>query len=799
MTFLNGLLAAGSLAFVVPLAIHLLFRSRFRVVDWGAMHLLDGVLRVNRRRIVWSHWLLLVLRCLIPILLAFCLARPVLTGFRTLPGSAPQTLVLVVDDSRSMAARDSQGTPRIERLKAGVNERLATLTQEDEVFLIRTSRIDELPARLGVSRAAERVRRLTASGGPADLHAAVNAALQAAGQGSFPQRRIWVASDFQSVDLDETLLASLEPLGRLWRSFADPPAVSFWNLAGDTDRLSNLSVDEVEVESPAVVLGRPVPIRARIRNASESPAGNLPVTWMVDGRTIESGQVSLPPRGSATVRTTHTFTAPGKHELGVAIDVADALPEDNRRRIAVDVIEEIEVLMVDGRPGRRLLQGESDFLTIALSPFAFSPPPMAGGTISGGDAAGASPMPGGVIRSRGLPWEDRAGRAWAGRFADELDSPPPDVLVLLNVASLDESAEAAVVEFVLGGGALIVFDGDRLDPEFYNRPWRAGDDQVEMPAESGSLVGRTAGPGLRPGGSFAEDSRDDDPSAEMASGGDLADGVSSRFVQRLGEPDAQFSPWAFLRAGDQTAADRVRVVTVREMTPRPGAQVWLPLADGRPLVIAHEQGAGTVVRIAIAAHPGWSNLPLRPAFVPLMQQLMLAVAGRGPAGEVGVGEPIRVPLSEFDRIGGPIGGAARYTVEPPGEAESAIEPRRDGEPSLVFPDTDRPGVYRFRRFGKDDSGTERTSATLRVAEVDAAESQLRDAAPERVRAFAEAVGGRVFGNLDTLLAEEQTDRFGREVWRWLWLGLLGVMVGELVVAQGTRRILRRGSGTGGGP
>ena len=794
MTFLNGLLAAGGLAFVVPLAIHLLFRSRFRVVDWGAMHLLDGVLRVNRRRIVWSHWLLLVLRCLIPILLAFCLARPVLTGFRTLPGSAPQTLVLVVDDSRSMAARDPQGTPRIERLKQGLNERLGTLTQEDEVILIRTSRVEELPAPMGVSRAAERVRQLTASGGPADLHAAVNTALQAAGQGSFPQRRIWVASDFQSVDLDETLLASLEPLGRLWQSFPDPPAVSFWDLGGDTDRLSNLSVDAIEVESPAVVLGRPVPVRARIRNASESPAGNLPVTWMVDGRTIESGQVSLPPRGSATVRTTHTFTAPGKHELGVAIDVADVLPEDNRRRIAVDVIEEIDVLLVDGRPGRRLLQGESDFLTIALSPFAFSPPPMAGHSPSGRASAAASPMPGGVIRSRGLPWEDRAGREWAGRFADELDSPPPDVLVLLNVASLDESAEAAVVEFVLGGGALIVFDGDRLDPEFYNRPWQGDGGQIEMPVETGSLVGRTAGPGLRPGGPFAPDSGDGD-----SGDGDPADGDPSRFVWRLGEPDAQFSPWAFLRAGDQTAADRVRVVTVRETTPRPGAQVWLPLADGRPLVIAQEQGAGTVVRIAITGHPGWSNLPLRPVFVPLMQQLMLAVAGRGPGGEVGVGEPLRVPLSEFDQIGGPIGGAARYTVEPPGEAESVIEPRRDGEPSLVFPNTDRPGVYRFRRFWEDESGAERTTATLRVAEVDAAESQLRDAAPERVRAFAEAVGGRVFGDLDTLLAQEQTDRFGREVWRWLWLGLLGVMVGELVVAQGTRRILRRGSGTGGGP
>ena len=58
MTLLNGLLAFGALAFTVPLAIHLLFRSRFRTVDWGAMHLLDTVIRVNRRRIQLLHLLL---------------------------------------------------------------------------------------------------------------------------------------------------------------------------------------------------------------------------------------------------------------------------------------------------------------------------------------------------------------------------------------------------------------------------------------------------------------------------------------------------------------------------------------------------------------------------------------------------------------------------------------------------------------------------------------------------------------------------------------------------------------------
>ncbi len=50
MTFLNGILIFGTAAFAVPLIIHLLNRSRYRTIPWGAMHLLDSIVRVNQKR-----------------------------------------------------------------------------------------------------------------------------------------------------------------------------------------------------------------------------------------------------------------------------------------------------------------------------------------------------------------------------------------------------------------------------------------------------------------------------------------------------------------------------------------------------------------------------------------------------------------------------------------------------------------------------------------------------------------------------------------------------------------------------
>ena len=109
MTFLNGILAFGAAAFAVPLIIHILNRSRFRTIQWGAMHLLDSIVRVNHKRFRIEQLILLLVRCAIPVALAFCLARPVLTGWRDLAGDAPVSAVILLDTSYSMDASSAEG------------------------------------------------------------------------------------------------------------------------------------------------------------------------------------------------------------------------------------------------------------------------------------------------------------------------------------------------------------------------------------------------------------------------------------------------------------------------------------------------------------------------------------------------------------------------------------------------------------------------------------------------------------------------------------------------------------------
>ena len=99
MTFLNFALLGGIAALAIPIIIHLFHKSRFQIVKWGAMHLLEAVIRTNRRRIRIEQLILLAIRAAIPVLLALAMARPVWVGAQKLLGNAKTSTVVLLDSA----------------------------------------------------------------------------------------------------------------------------------------------------------------------------------------------------------------------------------------------------------------------------------------------------------------------------------------------------------------------------------------------------------------------------------------------------------------------------------------------------------------------------------------------------------------------------------------------------------------------------------------------------------------------------------------------------------------------------
>src|SRR5688572_33148809 len=101
------LFIGGLAAIALPILIHLLNKRKFKIVDWAAMEFLLDADKKNRRRVRLENLILLLLRCLAVLLIAFLLARPFLPTSVTagLINAAPFERIVLLVDSLSMPAR----------------------------------------------------------------------------------------------------------------------------------------------------------------------------------------------------------------------------------------------------------------------------------------------------------------------------------------------------------------------------------------------------------------------------------------------------------------------------------------------------------------------------------------------------------------------------------------------------------------------------------------------------------------------------------------------------------------------
>ena len=99
--------------------------------------------------------------------------------------------------------------------------------------------------------------------------------------------------------------------------------------------------------------------------------------------------------------------------------------------------------------------------------------------------------------------------------------------------------------------------------------------------------------------------------------------------------------------------------------------------------------------------------------------------------------------------------------------------------------------YRLRKTTPLVDAPRGLPARIPIAEAPSIESQLRDADPARLAAAAKLLEANVFSDVAELQSDDQTRRFGREIWRWLLLALLVVLVAELWLQQQSIKSARR--------
>jgi hypothetical protein len=638
MTFLNAALLAGAAALAIPIIIHLFHKSRFTIVNWGAMHLLESVIRTNRRRMRIEQLILLLIRCLIPALLAVAMARPVWKGVQTLIGNVPTSTVVALDNSYSMEA----GRAGVSNFTLAKNETIRLvndLKRGSEVGVVLMGEggrpLFEAPT-YDAARVTQAIEKTGAGFGAANIPQALDDAAELLSRMREPSRQLVVLTDFQHVSFPASERELLkEKLTRL-RQRSVSPMVTFFDVGNEVK--DNVAIEGLEFSKLIVGVGQKIHLRALLRNYGSAAYPDLRVMCKTDGKEKAASQIALGPNEKGQVLFTHAFDTPGSHVIEVAVE-ADTLKADNVFLASIPIRDKVPVLLVNGDPASEPLKGETDFAEIALQPFGAAKVELAD-----------------LIQTRVIK-------------TDELDSAKLNaaaVTVVANIRRLSDAQLSALEDYVRSGGGLLLFPGSRVDAAWWNSHLHKNGEGL-LPTLLGPLAG------------------------EANSGGAASSIISQRFenaaLELFNDPrngtlaDSAVRVWFKLDEESARAA-------------RPPATVLARLETGDPFFVEKPFGEGRVIACATAIDADWSNLPVRAFYLPLLQRLCVYLASTiYPPRNLDVGQQLMAFVDAASA-----GKKAALTLPDGRTIELPIE-KKGPRAAVEFSATQQPGVYALQPPG----------------------------------------------------------------------------------------------------
>lgn len=711
MTFLNIAMIGGILALNIPILIHLLNRNRPRIVRWGAMHLLEQVMRTQRRRLRLEQILLMLVRAMIPVLLAICMASPVLTGCKELAGKSRGSLVLVMDNSYSMSAGGANAS-HIAATNAAI-EILRDLPEGSDASVVMMAGgvaplLDEPTTRM--SLLMDELKKRTASYGPADVPTALSTAAGLVATMAHAKRDIILISDFQQLSWNATNSSMRQRLAQWNTGDNADTALTLMNVSKEA--AGNLAVMDLTISKAIVGIGQRITLRATVRNFSTQSHPSLRVYLEIDGERREVSELSLGPEEAGQVLFAYTFDKAGSHVVKISIDGDSALKVDNDMMASITVLERVPVLLIDGDPAppNQPLKGETGFLATALEPFKQNRVELA-------DLLAAS-----VVS--------------ATQFTPEMIDQPKAV-VLANVASLTPEQLQTLDGYVRGGGGLVIFLGNRVNGDWYNDQLFAG------------------GAGLAPA-----------RLTELAIAGEGTTKPASITLETFSHP--ALTMFNDRRNGDLTTGEFKSWFRLASPRDAAGITTLARLDSGDPLFIEKRHGEGTVLLCATACDADWSNLPARPFYVPLMQQLIAHTASQvEPPRNVMMGQSLSAILSRK------LIGRRAMMTDPAGIRHAMTISDEGLRGAMTFSATQQLGLYTLDFPGSDEQPLHFVVRSSRE------ESDLTPMSSEEISTLAKEMKGELITSVQEFSELDSSRRHGSEIWHWFFWAVLAMCFIEL--------------------
>ena len=406
-------------------------------------------------------------------------------------------------------------------------------------------------------------------------------------------------------------------------------------------------------------------------------------------------EVDLEQNGDAHVEFTHTLldrdgATPATLTL---VDRDDALPGDDVRHLWISSQDQLEITVVNGDPSELRAHDEVFFLSTALR---------------------AANEPGHLQLRSLAPDQLEQNLREQGRSAIART----DLLILANVRAPTADVAPIIVDRIREGMGLWITVGDRVSARDYNE---------RLSSALPLLLRDAVYAGTAPGRTQAR--------TESFASPQLAHPIFAGLTGELG-----------------LAQTQTRRLFLLEPDAERATSAALSYAGGAPALLTATLGTGKVGLLTTSIDRDWSDLPLRPGFVPFVQRTVAYLGGLQAAAAgsvVAVGE---IKTLQTDTA---------VTVAQPDGASQRLMP--DGEGAARFESTFVPGHYRIEREGDDQV----RRGEVFAVQTDADESDTRPAtvhakAPEADQASAPGTVPRsreLFWLVAALLLVEV-------VWRW---------------------------------
>ncbi|MBN1853241.1 MAG: BatA and WFA domain-containing protein [Pirellulales bacterium] len=598
MSFAAPLFLIAILAGAIPVVLHMISRQKAPVLPFSTLRFLQNSVQRTRRRKRIHDLVLLLLRMVALVLVAVALAKPTVRHLGGLLGrNSARAMVIILDNSASMATVDQTGS-RWERATHVAEQLLNQLSNRDSAGLFvtcgpivpETNRLYQNHEAIYQSLNACQVRHERA-----DLTVQLQAARSLLRREEAPNKEIYVITDMQAVSWN-VLDKQINGKNQSTDNNRNPPRqAGFRSTDFDSSEiipivlvdvhgppLPNVALGEFEMNITAPIAG--VPVEATVTVVGDRMADQQKhVELLLDGRKLAVSP-TLSVGAGETKRHTFQFTPEQAGLLRGEFRLLgnDACPLDNQRFFSLVVDPHIPVAIVQTSDDDIAYLKDTYYLERALA-----------------------------LRNQGT-WAIHATLLNPRQLMSEQLS-KFSVVICVNLPALDSTTMQKLHQYVMGGGHVLWTCGKNVDPAQYHAMNEEVGGQM-LPAQMTEVLGQPAG------------------RADPRHIGWLDNQYPA--LEPLMEPASLYQ--------SVLVHQHMGMVAPKESD----ARVLIRLDDGEPLLVERAVGRGSVLLLATSVWVDWTNLPLRPLFLPLMTRLVFHLADSD-AGSIQcyAGKPLQFPIS----------------------------------------------------------------------------------------------------------------------------------------------------------